>query len=131
MVLELSDILSGISILIVFITVFADILGRSIDEIIVLKKPSQGESDYCNNLKKKYAKYVPLTFIFFAANVVIFYLLLPTSVYILSESKISIWKFDLGATLFIVIELGILILVIFAISMLVKILKRKKEVFKN
>ena len=125
----MSEILAGISILLVFITVSINIVYPRINNYLHTRPPSKKRP----NDRKKYKNEVKGYIIFktiplFFFLLLLFYLCLPTTINYLINGKLEIWNFDLTITLFIFIEVSILILLSINTFLLFKIIHYNKSI---
>lgn len=112
----MADLLSAISVLLIFITFLLNAIEKEVNENISQKKPPIAQAEARKNfnrgtLKLLLLKTLPVTIIFIAT----FYSLLPKSIRIITTSSISFWDFDELNTIFVFIETGLIGLTIFAI----------------
>jgi hypothetical protein len=122
----MSDILSSISILLVFATIAFDIFMKKAHDF---QNEEELDSEATERIKSKMKrkKLLIKEFIFLLVSLIIlFYVQLPTTVNILKNSIFSIWNFETVSTLFILINLGILIILVISFIKLIKIIKIKK-----
>ncbi|MCZ7609665.1 MAG: hypothetical protein M5U17_05815 [Ignavibacterium sp.] len=124
----MSDILSSISVLLVFLTFLFNAIEKEVSEKIIQRKPEVQQTEarrQFNNelLKLLFLKTLPVTIIF----IITFYSLLPKAIHIITTSKFSFWQFDELNTIFVFIELGLLGLTIYATTKTVQLIKKVKE----
>jgi hypothetical protein len=124
----MADLLSAISILLVFLTFLLNSIEKEVSGILSKKKPESAQIDklirYKDDLKRIFfLKTLPISLIY----LITFYILLPDTVKIISTSTINLWDFDELKTLFVFIELGILGLTIFAILKAYKLFEKLRE----
>lgn len=124
----MGDILSAISVFLVFLTFLFNSIEKEITEIIGLRKPEIAQIErrkQFNNelLKLLYLKALPISIIYS----VTFYSLLPKVVNILMTSNFSLWQFDALKTIFVFIEIGLLGLTIFAIIKTIHLVEKLRE----
>ena len=117
-----------ISLLMVFLTVFLDVVHKdattSIKKSLPPKEQEKARKAYLNELVLLLCfKCLPLMFSF----ILLFYLLLPAAAKIIKESSFEIWQFDLGLTLFVFIEAAILVFAILSTSLTIKVLRRYRN----
>lgn len=127
----MSDVLSAVSILIVFGTVFLDLVSRRVDSIVGQRRPSSQEHNARTALVREFRKTLfamalPLSMGLF----VLAYLLLPTSILVVRESSISLWNFDILSTLFLAVHAGVIVLFFLSLALLVRLLRRFREVMR-
>lgn len=126
----MKDLFSPISLLMVFLTVFLDVVHK--DVTTSLKKPTppkeqrKARKAYLSELLSLLTfKCLPISLSF----ILLFYLLLPTTAKIIQESSLEIWQFDLGLTLFVFIEVAIFTFAILSTSLAVKIILKISNSF--
>lgn len=112
---EIDKLLSAISVLLVFLIFFLSLIEKEIDEQTSKNKPDKAQASarksFECHLKWLSVKSIFLNLSFLSA----FYLLLPKTLSILCSNKFSIWNFDERNTIFVFIEIGLIILFIFSI----------------
>jgi hypothetical protein len=113
----MADLLSSISVLLVFLTFLLNGIEKDVSEKITKRKPTEAQTvsrKQFNNdiLRLLWLKTIPVTLIY----IVTFYSLLPKAIHILTTSSFALWNFDELNTIFVFIETGLLVLTIFAIS---------------
>jgi hypothetical protein len=121
----MADLLSAISVLLVFLTFLLSGIEKDVSEKILQRKPSEAQKEarrQFNNdtLKLLLLKTLPVSLMYIAT----FYALLPKAVLILTTSKFSFWHFDELKTIFVFIEIGLLGLTIFAFTKMCQLLKK-------
>jgi hypothetical protein len=112
----MTDLLSAISVLLVFLTFLFNGIEKEINEKLSLRKPDpeqqKARSKFNNELYRLlFLKTIPVTLIY----LITFYCLLPTTIEIITKSNFSIWHFDALKTIFVFIAFGLLGLGIYAI----------------
>jgi hypothetical protein len=125
----MSEVLSAVSILIVFFTIFLDLLSRRVDNLIQQKKPSSAEYVAQKTLIRNYRKTIygmaiPLSL----GLCVILYVFLPTTVNIIKTAHFMLWDFNPLEVLYVVINTGVLVLMILSVILLVRLIQRLREV---
>ncbi|MBN2572515.1 MAG: hypothetical protein JXA68_10335 [Ignavibacteriales bacterium] len=121
----MSDIISAVSLIFVIIALT---FNNQIKEInIILDEPDyeKGMNESRKHQKNKslkilIVKAIPLFLMFF----VLFLILLPKAWELISESNLSIWNFNILTTLFLFIEIIILVFVIYDISIIINLIKK-------
>ena len=103
----MADLLSAISVLLVFLTILLNSIEKEVNEILKTRKPPivQEERRKAINhslLRVLLFKSLPITLTYF----IIAYSLLPQAVHIILSSRFSFWQFDSLNTIFVFIELG-------------------------
>lgn len=124
----MSDLLSAISVLLVFLTFLLNEIQKEVSLILAERKPSQAQKQDRKSYNGRifsllFFKAIPIAAIFIIA----FYILLPKTITILLSSKITFWGFDELSTIFVFIELGLFGLSFFAISKILKLIKRARQ----
>jgi len=122
---SINDILSSISVLLVFLTLLITYLSTELKQILDESKPEKSRvKERLKFLKKLrfilFLKSIPITFIF----LVVTYTLFPQSINILCTSNIDLWNFDTLKTIFILIELGLIGLSIYSALQTLKLVKK-------
>lgn len=112
----MNDILSAIGVLLVFLTFLLGSIQGEISNILDEKEPESSQTSQIRIYKSKirkvfWLKSLPITLIF----LIISYILIPSSVKIITESQIDFWNFDALNTIFIFVEIGLLGLTSFSI----------------
>jgi hypothetical protein len=108
----MSDILAGISILLVFLTVLLSFISNGINDLLRTPKPgtARAEARVEFNSKLRFAQSIPVTLVF----ILVWYVLLPQTATIISTCHFDIWNFDTLKTIFVLIELGVLGFIIYS-----------------
>lgn len=124
----MADLLSAISVLLVFLTFLLNGIEKDVNEKILQRKPNEAQTEARRKfnidiLKLLFLKTLPLTLIYIAT----FYSLLPKAFHIMRISKFAFWYFDELNTIFIFIEIGLLCLTIFASTKVYQLYKKYKE----
>ncbi len=124
----MADLLSAISVLLVFLTFLFNGIEKEVSEKVFQRKPPESQTNAlkrfnAETLKLLLLKTFPVTIIF----IVTFYSLLPRATHILKTSNLSLWDFDELNTIFIFIEIGLLGLTIFATSKAIDLIKKYRE----
>lgn len=124
----MADLLTSISVLLVFLTFLFNTIEKEVTEKIAKRKPetqqTKARKQFNNELwKLLFLRILPVTIIF----IVTFYSLLPRAIQILTTSKFSFWNFDELNTIFIFIELGLLGLTIYASTKTFQLIKKVRE----
>ena len=128
---NLSNILSAISVILVFLTIIFDILSKEVDVLVGKKKPLEKEGEYRKELQTAFRRSASNTVLHSIAFLMLTFLLFPTVFTILKNSSLNLWNFDVLNTLFVFIYIFVIIFSILSIRMTYKILKRKSEVFRR
>lgn len=121
----MGDLLSAISVLLVFLTFLFNSVEKEVSAKIALRKPDQAQKEarrQFNNelLKLLFLKILPINTIY----AVIFYALLPKTVHLITTSNFSLWQFDPFNTIYVFIELGFLGLTIYAMIKAIHLTKK-------
>ena len=124
----MADLLSSISVILVFLTFLFNAIEKEVNEIIAERKPEIAQkakrSQFEDRLRKLlWLKVLPITIIY----IVVFYSLLPEAISILMTSCFSFWDFDELTTIFIFIEIGLLGLTFYAVSKLWQVIVKFRE----
>jgi hypothetical protein len=124
----MGEILSAISILLVFLTILLDLTSKEVNEIISQPKPDRNRtkelSAYNSKTRKVlFGKVIPIIL----SYIVTAYILLPKTIDIFRRSEFKIWNFDTLLTLFVSIELGLIVLVTVSIYLALKLISKLKK----
>jgi len=108
---NISDILSAISVFLVFLSFLLSNIDKRVEAILKNEKPTNAQISALKKYRKEIRQFLfiqlcPILIVF----VVTFYLLLPHAIKIIANSKLSFLDFDILNSLFICIEGGILLL---------------------
>ena len=119
----MNNAISAISLLMVFLTVFQNINYNGVVKILEKSVPSTAQKaarkKFKNEIKRNLIfRSFPITFSF----ITLFYLMLPNSVHIMKNSRISLWYFDINWTLFLFIEIAVLSFIIFSFYLIIKLI---------
>lgn len=111
------DLLSAISVYLVFLTFLFNSIEKEIQKSLDLIKPEKEQQKKLKQYKKEvreilFIKSLPISIIY----IVSFYVLLPMTINILKESSFNIIDFDALNTFFLFIEVGLFGLSLYAIS---------------
>lgn len=118
----MSDILSAISVFLVFISFILSNIDKKVEAILKKEKPTDAQKTALEKYRKEIRHFFkfqlcPILIVF----AVTFYLLLPHTIKIIANSEFSFWDFDILNSLFICIEGGILLLVAYIGFKIIKI----------
>lgn len=121
----MDDLLSAISVLLVFLTFLFNSIEKEVSEMISQRKPEIEQIEKRKLFNKElwkllFLKTLPVTIIF----VITFYSLLPKAFSIINASYLSFWDFDALNTIFVFIEIGLLGLTIFALSKTIQLINK-------
>lgn len=124
----MADLLSAISVLLVFLTFLLNSIEEKVSEKVTQRKPTEAQAEarkQFNNdtLRLLWIKTFPVILIF----IVTFYSLLPKAIHIIKTSSLAFWNFDELNTIFVFIETGLLGLTIFAITKAYALTKKYYE----
>ena len=127
----MGDLLSSISVLLVFLTFLLNGLQQQAEEILEIAKPGIDQQAKTKKINNKilgffWLKCLPVSLIFG----LIFYILLPKTVSIIINSSFNIWNFDILNTVFFLIEIGVLGLTLFSIIKSIQIINKYYEKIK-
>lgn len=124
----MADLLSAISVLLVFLTFLLNGIEKDVNEKINQRKPTEAQTQARKQFNSEilqllWLKTIPVTIIF----IVTFYSLLPKAIHVLTVSSFALWNFDELNTIFIFIETGLLGLTIFATKKASSLVKKYYE----
>ncbi len=124
----MAELLSGISVLLVFLVYLLNEIQKSVNEKVSKKMPPQIQCEARKQFTKELLeilllKAIPVTLVY----IVVFYSLLPKVFHIFSISQFSFWYFDELNTIFVFIELGLLGLTIFSVIKVVQLILKYRE----
>jgi CBS domain containing-hemolysin-like protein len=124
----MADLLSAISVFLVFLTFLLNSIEKEVLEALSTRKPETSQTvrlnKYKTDLKRLlYLKSLPVSLIYLVS----FYVLLPDTIKIISSSTLNFWDFDELNTLFVFIELGLLGLTIYSIIRTFQLFKKIKK----
>ncbi|MGN6196938.1 MAG: hypothetical protein ACTHOB_18500 [Ginsengibacter sp.] len=124
----MADLLSSISVLLVFLTFLFNSIEKEVNEKILERKPEKAQTEKRKKFDKEllkllWLKTLPVTLIY----IITFYSLLPRAIHVLTNSRFSIWSFDELTTIFIFIELGLFGLALFATTKSWQLIKKYRE----
>src|ERR1700689_2049817 len=121
----MADLLSAITILMVFLTFLFQAIDKEITNQINKPLPNVNKSMERKDLKIKLRnllilKSIPITLVYAITS----YTLLPKSVSIIHHSKINFWNFDPLNTIFIYINVGAIMLTIYSTVKMIQLIKK-------
>lgn len=123
----MSDLLSAVGILLAIITLFFEKASSTISPVLEKTIPPKEQKIELEKTRKEVEKNIKIVIIFSILYFSFFWVLLPTSIMIISKSTFSIWDFDAVNTIFIIINCTVFVFLIAAIRTLyLLIIKRKK-----
>jgi len=121
---NISDIYSAISIILVFIMVIYDIEIKKMNEIMDERKPPEEQKEKLKNFKRKVKK-CEFRLLFVGITLfLLFWILFPKAVEIISTSHINLINFDIANTLYVFIEIAVFFMFITIIINFIKISKK-------
>jgi hypothetical protein len=104
----MESIISALSVLLIFIVILYNFVEADVKKHLNNEKPREEEKisrkKYLKNLRLILFKSLAINIVFLLA----IYVLLPSSVMIITQSTLDFWKFDPLNTIFIFIELGLI-----------------------
>lgn len=111
----MGDLLSSISVLLVFLTFLLNSIEQRVDEMLSARVPLKNlqseRKQFMSEIRALlFLRTLPVTFIFG----IVFYTMLPKTVDILMHSEFSWWTFDALSTILVFLELGLLGLMLYA-----------------
>jgi hypothetical protein len=121
----INEILSSISVLLVFLTILVTYLSTELNAILEEAKPVKERKTEREKFFKRLRfiliiKSLPITLIFLLVT----YTLLPTTIEILQTSKLSLWDFDSLKTIFVIVELGLVGFTIYSFIQTIRLVKK-------
>lgn len=121
----MGDIFSAIGILLVFATVALDFIVKDANLFLQKDIPDKSKtteiSKYKNNKNEIIIKLLLVLIFYF----VLFWLLIPKSITILSQSNFDMWDFDLLSTFYVLINFCILIFVVLTFNYFIRTIQKK------
>jgi len=119
----MGDILSAISVLLVFLTLLLSGIQTDSDALLKTNAPLTTQTENYDAFRKRVfwqiAKCLVVTIIFF----LIFWTLLPHTCKIIGHSRFAIWDFDELPTVFVLINTGVFGMFVFGLVYVVKLIK--------
>jgi len=123
----MSDLLSAVGILFAIITLFFEKASNTIRPVLEKSIPPKEQKIELEKTRKEVEKKIRTIIIFSLLYCSFTWVLLPTSIGIISKSTFSIWDFDAVDTIFIIINCTVFVFLIASIRTLcLLIIKRKK-----
>ncbi len=121
----ISEILSSISVLLVFLTILVTYLSTELNAILNESKPVKDRKAEREKFIKKlrfilFIKSVPITLVFLLVT----YTLLPTTFEIIQTSDVALWDFDSLRTIFMIVELGLVGFTIYSLIQTIRLIKK-------
>ncbi len=123
----MSDILSAIGILLAIITFFYDKTNSSIKKVLDKPLPPKEQKIELKKVKDEICKTTGISFIYCLIYLVFFWLLLPTSFDIITNSTFSLWSFNLSITIYVIINFAVLVFFIIAMRNTIVLCKKLKN----
>lgn len=122
----MNEAISSLGLLIVFITVLFNVISKDVD--FFLSKDIYGPSTpNSHKIYKKFQKIIWLkTGFLILLMFFVSYLLLPSVIDIILSSDFSLWHFDIDKTLFVAVELFLIVFTVFSFELFVKLVKQYK-----
>lgn len=119
------DILSSISIIVGIMSYLLNMVHADANDLLEEELPATGQSAARSRLRKKlrntlYFKSLPILL----GYLTLFYLCLPTTIDIIYNSVFVLWKFDIFNTIFMCLELSLLIFSVVSSILSIRLLKR-------
>jgi hypothetical protein len=120
----MADLLSAVSVLLVFLTFLFNGIDKEVNESLQKQKPDPKQKvarkTFQRNLTRLlYLKLLPVATIFFG----VFYSLLPEAVNIICISRVDFWNFNELNTIFIFIVVGLLGLGFYAMAKIFELVR--------
>lgn len=125
--MELSDILSATSVLLVFLFYALEKLISSIFDFLKEKFPDKIKETEFQRFKFRINSYLKRAFLAFIILFSISYIFCPTTYRILEMSEFDIWDFNLLNTLFILIETCLICVTVFVAYLTYRIISKRKD----
>jgi len=123
----MNDTISSISVILVFLLVLLNFVSLEITKCLNKEKPGAAEKiareKYLKALRILLLKSLCINLVF----IIVAYILLPDTIFIIINSTLSLWNFDTLSTLYVFIELGLLSFAIFSFVRTGQILNRLFE----
>ncbi len=123
----MSETISTLSLLIVFQTVFYDILSKDVNTFV--EKEIYGKQTPTSRgiYRRELIRITIKTSFLFFSYLILFYLLIPESISILKTSSFSLWDFDIRNTLFVFIEIYLFVFTALSFELMFELEKRIKD----
>ncbi len=120
---SINEILSSISVLLVFLTILVTYLSTELNAILEEAKPDAGKPTGRNKFIKRlrfilFFKSLPITLTFLSVT----YTLLPTTIEFLHTSNLALWDFDSLKTIFVIVELGLVGFTIYSLIQTIRLI---------
>lgn len=124
----MNDPISILSVIIVFTTIFFDLVSKDVESYISIVEDNIPKPDsILNKIKEEYPRLKRKAALLLISFLVLTYLLLPHTFSILKNSHLALWNFDLESTLFVCIEIYLIIFTIMSGSMVFRLISVCKE----
>ena len=117
----MSDLLSAISVLLVFLTLLLSGMQSESDDILATMPPPAAQTANYAAFRKRVTRQIFKTFAITLIFLVICWILLPRTCGILRTSRFSPWHFDELPTIFVCIETGVLGMSVFGSIYIVRL----------
>lgn len=120
-----SDLLSSISVLLVFLTILIAFISTELNAVLDTIKPEKTRPKERNKFIKHLRqvlllKSLPVTLIF----LIVSYTLLPKTIEIFKTSEFAFWDFDSLRTIFLFIELGLIGFTFYSIIQTIRLIMK-------
>lgn len=123
----MNDTISTLSLLIVFQTVFYDILSKDVSSFVQREIYGKSSPLSRRSYKKDLIRIsIKVLFLFFS-YLTLSYLLIPETISIISNNKFSLWTFDIKNTLFVFIEIYLIAFTILSFELVLDLIKTVKK----
>lgn len=132
--MNITEIISSLSLLIVFVTVLFSYFVSKADELINFKLSSiSTNNDKLTKQKKIVNEFIWFNWLFpiVLLNIASFWLLVPTAINIIKTHDFSILDFDIKPTIFIFITYYLVVFVILSIIKLIRLFMVKKKIVES
>ena len=121
----MSDLLSAISVLLVFLTFLLQIVDKDISAVINKKNPFADKTNEIKLFGRElykvlFLKSIPITLIFLITA----YSILPKTIFLMRNGRVDFWGFDTLNTLFIFIQCGVIGLTIYSFYKTIKLIQK-------
>jgi hypothetical protein len=123
----MSDLLSALGIFLAIITLFYEKTSTTIKPLLEKDIPPIERKIEREKTKRAIEKTIWSVVLFVLIYFVFFWLLLPTSIEIISRSSFSIWGFDVIDTIYIIVNCTAFVFLIAAIKNLILLIGRRKK----
>lgn len=122
---HISDLLSSISVLLVFLTILVTYVSTELrailDELIPDTTEAKKREKFFRRLRfVLFVKSLPITLVF----ILVTYILLPHTIDVISTSSFSWWNFDSLKTIFVIIEFGLIGFTIYSLTQTIRLIRK-------